>query len=69
MSNSILGGNISNSNNMLNPNMMSQIKQFAKSLKGDPKAQVMNMVQQGVRTSDQLQQAMNVARQFQGMFK
>ena len=69
MSNSILGGNISNSNNMLNPNMMSQIKQFAKSLKGDPKTQVMNMVQQGVRTNDQLQQAMNMARQFQGMFK
>ena len=69
MSNSILGGNISNSNNMLNPNMMSQIKQFAKSLKGDPKTQVMNMVQQGVRTNDQLQQAMNMARQFQSMFK
>ena len=52
-----------------NPDMIQQIKQFAKSIKGNPRDQVMSMVQQGMRSNEQLQQAMNMARQLQGMFK
>ena len=52
-----------------NLEMIQQVKQFAKTLKGNPKDQVMRMVQQGLRSNEQLQQAMNMARQFLGMFK
>lgn len=63
MANSILG------NTTPGPDMVNQIKQFARTFKGDPKTQVMQMVRQGMRSNEQLQQAMNMARQLQGMFK
>ncbi|MGN1230052.1 MAG: hypothetical protein ACI4T5_10435 [Prevotella sp.] len=73
MANSILGNTPEpqpQSQNMgFNPNMIQQIKQFAKTVKGNPKDQVMSMVQQGMRSNEQLQQAMNMARQIQNMFK
>ena len=70
MSNSILGGNSTPQLNLpINPQMVQQIKQFSKMFKGDPKQQVMNMVAQGMRSNEQLQQAMQMARQMQNMFK
>lgn len=50
------------------PQMMQQIKRFGSVFKGDPKQQVMSMVQQGLRSNEQLQQAMQMAQQFQSMF-
>ncbi len=50
------------------PQMLSQIRKFRGAFKGDAKQQVMSMVQQGMRSNEQLQQAMQMARQLQGMF-
>ena len=74
MSNSVLNNLSSerssqNVSSGFNPEMLQQIKQFAKTIKGNPKDQVIRMVQQGLRSNEQLQQAMNMARQLQGMFK
>ena len=49
--------------------MIQQIKNFGRNLRGDPKQMVMNMVKQGQITNPQLQQAMQMARQIQGMIK
>lgn len=74
MANSILR-NISTPQNQqqssmqFNPEMVQQIKQFAQTVKGNPRDIVMNMIQQGVRSNEQLKQAMSMAQQFQGMFK
>lgn len=67
MANSILGNTTPGPE--MDSNMVNQIKQFAQAFKGDPKTQVMQMVRQGMRSNEQLQQAMNMARQLQGMFK
>ena len=74
MSNSVLNNlgpeqPVQNTSVGFNPEMVQQVKQFAKTLKGNPKDQVMRMVQKGLRSSEQLQQAMNMARQFLGMLK
>lgn len=50
------------------PQMLSQIRKFRGAFKGDAKQQVMSMVQQGMRSNEQLQQAMQMAQQLQGMF-
>lgn len=50
------------------PQMLGQIKRFKNTIKGNPKQQVMQMVQQGMRSNDQLQQAMAMAQQFRGLF-
>lgn len=49
------------------PQMLNQIRRFRGSFKGDPKQQVMSMVQQGMRSNEQLQQAMQMAQQFKGL--
>nr|DAH87261.1 MAG TPA: hypothetical protein [Caudoviricetes sp.] len=49
--------------------MVQQIKNFGRNLKGDPKQIVMNMVQNGQITNPQLQQAMQMAKQIQRMIK
>lgn len=71
MGNSIL--NNSNSGNLMQTNntaLLNQIKQFRKTFgNGDPKQAVMNMVSQGTRTNEQLQQAMQMAQQLMGSFK
>ena len=67
MANSILGNTTPGPE--MDFNMVNQIKQCAQTFKGDPKTQVMQMVRQGMRSNEQLQQAMNMARQLQGMFK
>lgn len=73
MANSILGQQntpAAQSNMGNNPvQMIQQIKNFGRNLQGDPKQMVMNMVRQGQITNPQLQQAMQMARQIQGMIK
>lgn len=72
MANSILGnqGRLPQGNNsMLTPEMLQQFKQFKSTFRGNPKQQVMRMVQQGLRSNQQLQQAMNMAQQMQGLFR
>lgn len=75
MANSILGGGGTPApqggmpTSGFNPQMMQQIKQFGTMFKGNPKQQVMNMMQQGMRSNEQLQQAMQMAQQMRGMFK
>lgn len=50
------------------PQMINQIKRFRGAFHGDAKQQVMSMVQQGMRSNEQLQQAMAMAKQMEGMF-
>lgn len=50
------------------PQMLSQIKRFRGAFKGNAKQQVMSMVQQGLRSNEQLQQAMQMAQQMQNLF-
>lgn len=72
MANSILGnqGRLPQGNNsMLTPEMLQQFNQFKNTFRGNPKQQVMNMVKQGLRSNQQLQQAMNMAQQIQGLLK
>lgn len=56
-------------NSAISPQMLQQLQQFKNTFRGNPKQQVMRMVQQGMRSNEQLQQAMNMARQFQGLLK
>lgn len=67
MGNSILGQN----NNSVNTqqDLVQQIKQFRQAYRGDPKQAVMQMLHSGQITNPQLQQAMQMANQFRGMFK
>lgn len=71
MANSILGSSATSAsgNSMLTPEMLRQFNQFKNTFRGNPKQQVMNMVNQGLRSNQQLQQAMNMARQLQGLLK
>ena len=62
--NSILGKNNNNTPRGSNPmEMLNQFKQFASSFKGDPKQEVVNLVQSGKMSQAQLQQLMGVAKQ------
>lgn len=47
--------------------MMQQFNQFRNTFKGDPKQTVMNMVNSGQISQAQLNQAQQMARQFQQM--
>ena len=72
MANSILGGGSApqpTGNSMLSPQMIQQFNQFKNTFRGNPKQQVMNMVRQGMRSNQQLQQAMNMAQQIQGLLR
>lgn len=71
MANSILGRNVRPNPNP-NPNnqdMLQQFLQFKNTFRGDPKQMVMNMLANGQITNPQLQQVMQMARQFQGLLK
>lgn len=71
MANSILGRNVQPNPNP-NPNnqdMLQQFLQFKNTFRGDPKQMVMNMLANGQITNPQLQQVMQMARQFQGLLK
>lgn len=50
------------------PQMLQQMRQFKSMFHGNAQQRVMEMVQNGTRTNAQLQQAMEMAKQFQGMF-
>ena len=56
---------------MNNPmlNMINQFKQFKKTFTGDAKSTVMQMVQSGQISQEQLNMAQNMAKQFQGILK
>lgn len=73
MANSILGKNVPNAQPNAQPNfnadMIQQFNQFKNSFRGDPKQMVMNMLANGQISNPQLQQAMQMARQFQGLLK
>lgn len=67
MANSILGrtGTPSQQQN----NMLQQFQQFRNSFKGNPQQMVQQMLQSGQINEAQLQQAMQMARQFQHIVK
>lgn len=71
MANSIIGRNVQpvQSSQPLNQNMLQQFMQFRNTFKGDPKQVVMNMLASGQITNPQLQQVMQMAKQFQGFLK
>lgn len=48
--------------------MIGQIRNFKNLFHGDPKQKCMEMIQQGLRSNEQLNQAMAMAQQFKGMF-
>ena len=49
--------------------MVQSFKQFRKTFQGDPKQTVMNMVNSGKISQQQLNMAQQMASQFQDMFK
>lgn len=51
------------------PDMLKHFQQFKTNFRGDPKQVVMNMLQNGQITNPQLQQAMQMAKQLQGILK
>lgn len=56
-------------NSAISTQMLQQLQQFKSTFRGNPKQQVMRMMQQGLRSNEQLQQAMSMARQVQGLLK
>ena len=67
MSNSIIGRGAPSTNSP--SQLLQQITEFKRNYSGDPKQAVMQMLQQGQITHPQLQQAMQMAKQIQQMFK
>lgn len=66
--NSIFGSQPpSGGNNMMQ--MVQQFNQFKNSFKGDPKQAVMRMLDSGQINNQQLQQAMQAAKQLKGILK
>lgn len=56
--------------NRNNPmNMLSAFNQFRKNFKGDPRAQVQELLNSGKMTQAQYNQLSNMANQFRNMFK
>lgn len=49
--------------------LIQKFQQFRQSFQGDPKAEVMRLVQSGRISQQQLDQLQQMARQFQGMLK
>lgn len=73
MANSILGSGANTSApqnaGMPDMQMLQQLKAFKQNFKGNPKQMVMQMLQSGQITNPQLQQAMQMAKQIQGLIK
>lgn len=61
----VLGGGMPQSNGPMQ--MMQQFMQFKQNFKGDPKAEVQKMLQSGRISQAQLDQAQQMAQQFQRM--
>lgn len=49
--------------------MIQQFRQFKQSFRGDPKAEVMRLVQSGRMSQQQLDQLQQMAQQFQSILK
>lgn len=58
-----------NSSSTISPQMLQQLQRFKNTFRGNPKQQAMQMVQRGLRSNAQLQQAMSMAQQLQGLLK
>ena len=56
-------------NNQNNNNLISQFQKFRNTFKGDPKQAVQNMLNNGQVSQAQVNQAMQMAQQFKGLFK
>lgn len=77
MANSILNGKVPSNgeapafgpNGQPNMAMLQQFNNFRKNFKGNPQQAVMQMLSQGKINNSQLQQAMQMARQFKTMIK
>ena len=70
MANSIIGnGASSQPSQPFNQNMIQQFMQFKNSFTGNPKQMVMNMLANGQISNPQLQQVMQLAKQFQSFLK
>jgi hypothetical protein len=54
-------------NNMIN--LMNQFNQFKNNFKGDPRAQVQQLLNSGQMSQEQLNQLQNMAREFQQFLK
>ena len=52
-----------------NPNMLMQFMQFKNSFQGNPQQAVQQMLQSGQVSPERYQQAVNMANQFQNMFR
>lgn len=63
---SMLNNNVPNNNMM---QMIQQFKQFQNTFKGDPKAQVQQMLNSGKITQAQYNQAVQMANQLQSLLK
>jgi len=61
-------GNNNNNNNQF-ANLIKQFNQFKKSIKGDPKQQVQELLNSGQMTQEQFNQIQGMARQLQGVLK
>lgn len=69
MANSIMG-NMPQGQSQQNPmQMLQQFQQFRNSFRGNPQQVVQRMLQNGSINNAQLQQAMQMARQFQSFVK
>lgn len=69
MANSIMG-NVPQAQSQQNPmQMLQQFQQFRNSFRGNPQQVVQRMLQNGSINNAQLQQAMQMARQFQSFVK
>jgi len=54
---------------MFNPMMLTQFLQFKNSFHGDPQQMVQQMLNSGQVTPERYQNAVNMAQQFQKMFR
>lgn len=54
--------------NAMNGGMMQKFNQFRQTVQGDPKQQVMNLLQSGRMSNEQFQRLQQQANQFQKMF-
>lgn len=67
--NSLLGATPTPNPASVSTETIKQFQQFKNSFKGNPKQAVMQMLQSGQISNPQLQQAMQMAKQLQGILK
>lgn len=65
-----LSGSLGNQNGVKTNNafgLIQKFQQFKKNFKGDPKQQIQELLNSGKMTQEQLEEYMQMARQFQGL--